>query len=127
MAWVANLKIGIKVMLVAAVLIICAAAIGGVAMQTLLRSEALVHEMENRANRSILGERVNGQIYAVVMDSRGVYMAKGADEGKKFADGISKSLAAMQATMKEWSSLVPDGDKTFADAQANVTSFVDFR
>ena len=89
MVWIANLKIGSKVMLVAAVLILCAAAIGGVAMQTLLRSEALLQEMENRANRSIMGERVNGQIYAVVMDSRGVYMAKGADEGKKFSYGIT--------------------------------------
>jgi methyl-accepting chemotaxis protein len=113
--------------LVAAVLIICAGVIGGVAMQTLLRSEALLQEMENRADRSILGERVNGQIYAVVMDSRGVYMAKGADEGKKFADGINKSLDAMRATMKEWSALVPEGDKAFGDAQANVDSFLDFR
>jgi methyl-accepting chemotaxis protein len=127
MSWIANLKISTKLMLVAAVLIVCAAAIGGVAMQTLLRSEALVDEMERSANRSILGERVNGLIYAVVMDSRGVYMAKGADEGKKFADGINKSLNAMQAAMKEWSGLVPEGDKTFADAQANVTSFVEFR
>ncbi|HVT54172.1 MAG TPA: methyl-accepting chemotaxis protein [Dongiaceae bacterium] len=127
MRWIANLKIGSKVMLVAAVLIICAAAIGGVALQTLLRSEALLHEMENRANRSILGERVNGQIYAVVMDSRGVYMSKGADDGKKFADGITKSLGDMRATMNEWAGLVPDGDKSFTDAQANVASFLDFR
>jgi methyl-accepting chemotaxis protein len=127
MSWIANSRIGTKVMLVAAVLILCAAAIGGVAMQTLLRSEALVQEMENRANRSILGERVNGQIYAVVMDSRGVYMSKGADDGKKFADGMTKSLDAMRGTMKEWSGLMPEGDKGFAEAQANVDSFLDFR
>jgi methyl-accepting chemotaxis protein len=127
MGWIANLKIGSKVMLVAAVLILCAAAIGGVAMQTLLRSEVLVQEMENRANRSILGERVNGQIYAVVMDSRGVYMSKKPEEAKKYADNITQSLAGMQKTMQEWSGLVPQDEKPFADAQANVDSFVKVR
>jgi methyl-accepting chemotaxis protein len=127
MAWISNLKIGTKVMLVAGVLIACAAAIGGMAMQTLFRSEDLFSQMEASANRSILGERVNGMIYAVVMDSRGIYMSKDADEAKKYADNITKSLTAMQATMKEWSALVSSDDKTFADAQANLDQFVKVR
>src|SRR5215475_11454807 len=35
-------------------------------------------------------ERVNGLVYAVVMDSRGVYMSADKEAAKKFNDGILK-------------------------------------
>jgi methyl-accepting chemotaxis protein len=127
MSWMANLKIGAKVLLVAGVLIVASAVIGAVAMQTIFRSQTLLHKMENSANRSILGERVNGLIYAVVMDSRGVYMSKSAPEAKKYGQGITASLALLADTMNEWRALVPADDKVFADAQANMDQFFKVR
>ncbi|HVI90605.1 MAG TPA: hypothetical protein VM659_20060, partial [Dongiaceae bacterium] len=65
MTWLTNLKIGTKVLLVTCILIATAAIIGLVALETLFRSEDLVQKMEDAANRSIYGERVNAMIYAV--------------------------------------------------------------
>jgi methyl-accepting chemotaxis protein len=127
MSWIANIKIGSKVLFVVGLLILCAGVIGGVAMQTLFKSEALLGEMERSANRSILGERVNGLIYAVVMDSRGVYMSKNVEEATKYADNINKSLGTLQSTMQSWKELVAADDKTFAEAQANLDQFVKVR
>ncbi|HEY4162850.1 MAG TPA: methyl-accepting chemotaxis protein [Dongiaceae bacterium] len=127
MRWIANLKIGAKVLLVAGVLIVASAIIGAVAMHTIFRSEDLLHDMENSANRSILGERVNGLIYAVVMDSRGVYMSKSAPEAKKYGAGISASLVVLEKTMKDWRALVPADDKMFSEAQANMDQFFKVR
>jgi methyl-accepting chemotaxis protein len=127
MRWIANRKIGAKILLVAGVLIVASLAIGAMAMQTIFRSEALTRDMENTANRSILGERVNGLIYAVVMDSRGVYMSKSAGEAKKYGAGITASLVVLDATMKEWRVLVPPDNEVFAEAQANMDQFFKVR
>jgi methyl-accepting chemotaxis protein len=55
-------------------------------LQKLERSQALI-------------ERINGLVYAVVMDSRGVYMAAKPEEAKKFAESQEKSLDKLSATL----------------------------
>jgi len=107
MNWINNLKIGSKVILVAAVLIVACTAIGGVAMQTIFRSEQLLGDMENSANRSILGEHANGLINAVVMDSRGIYMAKSTAEAEKFAPPLLTNLTRIEAQFTRWAGLLP--------------------
>jgi methyl-accepting chemotaxis protein len=61
-------------------------------------------------------ERINGLVYAVVMDSRGVYMATTTEDAKKFADGQAKSLAKLMATVEDWGRIVLPEDKAKLDA-----------
>jgi len=128
MHWLTNLKIGSKILLVTCTLIATSALIGLVSLETLFRSEDLVNEMAATANRSIYGERVNGLIYAVVMESRGIYMAKDTEAAKKFAPGLLQSLKALQNAMAAWRELVPPSSvDVFAKAQGDAEQFVKFR
>ncbi|HVJ34448.1 MAG TPA: methyl-accepting chemotaxis protein [Terriglobia bacterium] len=128
MSWLTNLKIGTKVLLVTCILIFTAGIIGLVALQTLFRSEDLVQKMEDSANRSIYGERVNAMIYAVVMDSRGVYMSKDTEAAGKFAPGILKNLEKLQKDMAAWHDLIgPEDVEVFQKAQADADQFVKVR
>jgi methyl-accepting chemotaxis protein len=47
-----------------------------------------VRLIDRASNREILGERVNGLIYAVVMDSRGIYMSDSVPESEKYAPAL---------------------------------------
>jgi methyl-accepting chemotaxis protein len=128
MSWLTNLKIGTKILLVTCFLIIVAGTIGLVSLETLFRSEDLVQKMEDAANRSIYGERVNAMIYAVVMDSRGVYMSKDTDAAGKFAPGIAKNLEALQKNMAAWHDLIgPEDVDVFTKAQADADQFIKVR
>jgi methyl-accepting chemotaxis protein len=128
MSWLTNLKIGTKILFVTCILIATAGLIGMVSLETLFRSEDLVQKMEDAANRSIYGERVNAMIYAVVMDSRGVYMSKDADAAGKFAPGIAKNLDALQKNMAAWHDLIDAEDvDVFTKAQADADQFVKVR
>jgi len=124
MTWLTNLKIGTKVLLVTCFLIATAGIIGLVALETLFQSEDLVQKMEDTANRSIYGERVNAMIYAVVMDSRGVYMSKDPDAAGKFAPGITKNLEVLKKNMAAWEALVqPEDNEVFSKAKADADQF----
>ncbi|HVJ41014.1 MAG TPA: HAMP domain-containing methyl-accepting chemotaxis protein [Dongiaceae bacterium] len=128
MSWLTNLKIGTKILLVTCILIATAGIIGLVALETLFRSEDLVQKMEDTANRSIYGERVSAMIYAVVMDSRGVYMSKDTDAAGKFAPGILKNLDKLQKDMASWHDLIgPEDVEVFNKAQADADQFVKVR
>src|ERR1041385_2650376 len=128
MSWISDLKIGTKVVLVTAILIATSAIIGLVSMQTFLQSGSLVDQMERAANRSIYGERVNGLIYAVVMDSRGIYMSKDVPAAEKFVDGVRTNLKALDETMSEWRQVVePEQMADFEKTAANAAEFVKFR
>jgi methyl-accepting chemotaxis protein len=128
MSWLTNLKIGSKVLLVTCILIATAAMIGLVSLETLFRSQDLVKEMEATAHRSIYGERVNGLIYAVVMESRGIYMSKDIEGAKKFATGLVEDLASLQQTMAAWRALVPPASMpVFDKADGDAAQFIKFR
>ena len=46
--------------------------------------------------------RIDGLIYAVVAESRGIYMTADAAGRKKFIDGIGEFNAQMEKTVAEW-------------------------
>src|SRR5690242_18181617 len=55
------------------------------------RHSAALTEAIQTANFAALNvERVNGLVYAVVMESRGVYMSSEKEVAKKYGDGILK-------------------------------------
>ena len=73
-------------------------------------------------------EKINGLIYAVVMDSRGVYMSEDPAKLKKFADGMAASLDRMTATVNEWEKDLPPAlASKFAEMKQRVAEFRDFR
>jgi methyl-accepting chemotaxis protein len=74
------------------------------------------------------GEKLNRLITAVVMDSRGVYMAKDTTEASKFADGVDKSLGSMEKLLKEWNADLKPGElPQWQAVTAKASEFIAFR
>ncbi len=71
------------------------------------RSAELTEAVET-ANRAALNvEHVNALVYAVVMESRGVYMSTQPADVKKFGDGLLKFNNNILAVVKDWESHRP--------------------
>jgi len=123
-----NIGLGPKIFLV---LIIMALVAGTIALQGFmgLRTyNAIVADIRNAAARSINGEKINGLINAVVMDSRGVYMSRDKAEAERFGRPLLANLKVMQAQMGDWRKQMPTGRETEIDpAIARVEEFVRFR
>jgi C4-dicarboxylate-specific signal transduction histidine kinase len=87
-----------------------------------------VRELEEVANRAFFAEHANSLIYAVVMDSRGIYMSADAADRATYGAGVMKFLAELDANMTAWKQYVaPDDRNDFARAQARAQEFIRFR
>jgi len=87
-----------------------------------------VRELEEVANNAFFAQRASALIYAVVADSRGVYMSSEAADRATYGAGILKFLTELEANMAEWKEHVaPDDREGFARAQARADEFIRFR
>src|SRR5579871_6054199 len=83
-------------------------------------------ETANRAALSV--ERVNSLVYAVVMESRGVYMSSDAAAAKKFCDGLLKFNEQILDVVKKWEAIVQSDDaEQFAVFKKRIEQFIEFR
>src|SRR3984893_2251204 len=92
------------------------------------RSTEITEAIE-RANLAALNvERVNSLVYAVVMESRGVYMSTEPAVVKKYGDGLLKFNEQIRGVVKDWESIVQaDDSEQFAVFKKRIEQFVDFR
>ncbi|WP_298240026.1 methyl-accepting chemotaxis protein [uncultured Bradyrhizobium sp.] len=81
------------------------------------------------ANAAALNvERVNSLVYAVVMESRGVYMSTEPKVVKKYGDGLLKFNARILDVVKHWETIVrADDAEQFATFKKRIEQFVEFR
>jgi methyl-accepting chemotaxis protein len=93
------------------------------------RRNAELTEAVGTASREALNvERVNSLVYAVVMESRGVYMSTDPATVKKYADGLLKFNERILAVVKNWEQIVQADDaEQFATFKKRIEQFVDFR
>ena len=85
-----RLSIASKLYAIFALLATATVVLALVAVVTARRHAALTDEFELALQGSQNVERINGLIYAVVMESRGVYMSEDAPSRRKYADGLLK-------------------------------------
>ncbi|MBR0774970.1 HAMP domain-containing protein [Bradyrhizobium diazoefficiens] len=81
------------------------------------------------ANAAALNvERVNSLVYAVVMESRGVYMSTDPAVVKKYGEGLLKFNAQILEVVKGWATIVKaDDSEQFSTFKKRIEQFVDFR
>jgi methyl-accepting chemotaxis protein len=73
-------------------------------------------------------ERVNALVYAVVMESRGIYMSSDLPTVKKYADGLLKFNDQIGGVVADWQKLVRTDDaEQFAAFAKRVAQFREFR
>jgi methyl-accepting chemotaxis protein len=93
------------------------------------RGNAELTEAVETASRAALNvQRVDSLVYAVVMESRGVYMSADTATAKKFGDGLLKFNAQILDVVKSWQSIVRADDAgQFAAFKKRIEQFVEFR
>jgi methyl-accepting chemotaxis protein len=81
------------------------------------------------ANAAALNvKRVNALVYAVVMESRGVYMSTDPAVVKKYGGGLLKFNAQILDVVKRWETIVrADDAEQFATFSKRIEQFVEFR
>jgi methyl-accepting chemotaxis protein len=86
-------------------------------------------EAVSTASRAALNvERINSLVYAVVMESRGVYMSSEPAVVKKYGEGLLAFNARILEVVKNWEALVQADDaEQFAAFKKRVQQFVEFR
>ena len=93
------------------------------------RQNAVLTEAVATASRAAVNvERVNSLVYAVVMESRGVYMSTDAAVVKKYGDGLLKFNERILEVVRNWQVLVQADDaEQFATFKKRIEQFIDFR
>jgi methyl-accepting chemotaxis protein len=83
--------------------------------------------MRAKAGQTYL-ERINGLVYAIVMDSRGIYMSTDWPTAESYGNGIVKSADELRSVTRLWEGTVePEHRPEYADTRTTVDEFINFR
>jgi methyl-accepting chemotaxis protein len=105
-----------------------AGVLGYVAITGFEQYNQLVQSIDRASERAIIGERINGMIYQVVMDSRGIYMSSDRRESEKFAPLVLLGLGRIREQADQWAKITGSGqEETMARARARLEEFIKFR
>src|SRR3954453_206138 len=92
------------------------------------RSAELTEAVETASRAALNVERINSLVYAVVMESRGVYMSSDVATVKKYGEGLLKFNDRILGVVKTWETIVQADDaEQFATFKKRVEQFVEFR
>jgi methyl-accepting chemotaxis protein len=73
-------------------------------------------------------ERINGKVYAVVMESRGIYMSPDWKAAEPFARGQLKLLGELKQIVDDWKQNVIESEREKVDRlAASLARFIEFR
>src|ERR1700756_4849651 len=123
-----NLRISAKIYGVVGLLCALSISIAVLGLSALQDYNLRVGDMQNASNRAFIGEQINSLVYAVVMDSRGVYMARDRGEAEEFGRPLLKNLKEIESLIKAWRELLPaDRPQETAAAFENIKKLIEFR
>src|ERR1700744_993756 len=89
------------------------------------RAAELIHAIETANMAALNVERVNSLVYAVVMESRGVYMSTDPAVVKKYGEGLLKFNDNILGVVKRWEGIVQSDDaEQFATFKKRIEQFV---
>jgi methyl-accepting chemotaxis protein len=92
------------------------------------RQAALVDDFEFAFQGTLNVERINSLIYAVVMESRGIYMSTEIDTAKRYGAGLLKFNDRIGQVTKDWEKVVRSDDaEQFRAFSERVQKFQEFR
>ena len=91
-------------------------------------STELTDAIETASRVALNVERVNSLVYAVVMESRGIYMSTDPALIKKYGGGIHKFSDELMGVVRNWESIVrADDAQQFSVFKKRIEQFVEFR
>jgi methyl-accepting chemotaxis protein len=123
-----RLSLAAKLYSIFALFALLTAAVTVLSQYNASRSAELTREIETVNLAALNVERVNSLVYAVVMESRGVYMSTEKDVVKKYGDGLLKFNERILGVVNRWEGIVEADDaQQFATFKKRIEQFVDFR
>jgi methyl-accepting chemotaxis protein len=121
-------SIAAKLYVIFALLATVMVALAALAIFNAERHVARTKEFESAFVGAENVERISSLIYAVVMESRGIYMSPDLDTAKKFATGLTRFNEQIGSVVAEWQKSVrPEDADVFAEFATRVQQFQDFR
>ncbi len=123
-----KLSIAAKLYAIFALMATATVALSMVAVSAARQHQNLTDEFESANAGTLNVEKVNGLIYAVVMESRGVYMSTDIPTSKIYADGILKFNKQIAKVVEDWKKSVRGDDaELFGQFSGRIAQFIDFR
>ncbi len=123
-----KLSIAAKLYAIFALMATATVALAAVAVINARQHAALTDVFESANSGQLNVERANALIYAVVMESRGVYMSPDLEASKVYAEGILKFNRQLTHVIYQWQrSVRADDAELFTAFSKRVTQFVEFR
>ena len=123
-----RMSLAAKLYSIFALIAVLTAAIAALSHYNTGRNEELTAAVEKASRAALNVERVNSLVYAVVMESRGVYMSTEPADVKKYGAGLLKFNDSILGVVKDWESIVQADDaQQFAVFKKRIEQFVEFR
>jgi methyl-accepting chemotaxis protein len=121
-------SIATKLYLVFALLATVTLALAAISVSNARRHAALTDQFGSAFIGAMNVERVNALIYAVVMESRGIYMSRDIATAKVYGEGLLVFNQQIKQVMDDWRRSVGSEDAALFDAFAKrVEKFREFR
>ena len=122
-----KLSIAAKLYAIFALMATATLTLSFVAVQSARHHAALTDEFESANAGSWNVERVNGLIYAAMMEARGIYLAPDRDSAAKFAAALEKVNDQISIVIADWQGSVRSSDAAaFSQFAVRVTEFRNF-
>jgi methyl-accepting chemotaxis protein len=123
-----QLSIAAKLYSIFALLVVATLALAGVLVYESRTQQSFVDQVNSAAHGTMSVEKVNGLIFAVVMESRGIYMSPDWEKAKKFGASQLKYIDRIDQVVSEWRGLLgADETKEFDGFNTRIKQFMDFR
>jgi methyl-accepting chemotaxis protein len=123
-----HLSISSKLYAIFVLFVVVTSALAAFALYQSREDEALTNKFGEAFQGLQNVERVNGLIYAVVMESRGVYMSDDLPTSRKYAGFLLKFNDQLAEVLKNWQhSASADDNVKFEEFSQRVGKFIEFR
>jgi methyl-accepting chemotaxis protein len=120
-----RLSLATKLYSIFALFAVLVAAITALSDYNTRQNAALTEAVATASQAALNVERVNSLVYAVVMESRGVYMSTEPAVVKRYGEGLLKFNDTILGVVKNWQALVQADDAEQFEGLAAATQRID--
>ncbi|WP_334414832.1 PAS-domain containing protein [Bradyrhizobium sp. AZCC 1588] len=126
--WTSDLSVAQKIYGIAAGLIVVTIVLMVMSIQSVRLQTGYRHLQASSAQAAANVSQANGLIYAIVMESRGIYMSTERTKVKRYADELLKRSRELADAMERWQKTVRADDvEQFTAFKRRIDQFIDFR
>ncbi|MGH6805283.1 MAG: hypothetical protein ACREEJ_00275, partial [Ensifer adhaerens] len=120
----------IRIKILTMLVIVAAAAVISAVLSfyALSKVDGLNERASNQDDIALLTERLNGHVTGVVMESRGIYMAKNAEEIERYGKGLEDRFPQMRQLVERLKKLAPAAEQErVSQIEKAVADFIAYR